>query len=362
VPAENRAKTASTVTRGGRTACREIAIQTKQNFTRAFGLFASTLAALLLANISPSRADTFSYDFGATCSKMTVLGRTISCNDGTTIVLHSSVTPSCPQFSLIPQGTGYTLNCATANMTGLWWRADENGRGTWVSHQGNTLFAVDYDYDTTGAPRWRTLIGARADDGTFTGDVFSTGGPSFSVSTFQPANVWTYKVGPGFIAVDDADHLRVNFSDGTARALVRQQFGPLPTCSFGLNPDPAANTNYTDLWWNPNESGWGINLAHQGDTIFAAWFTYADNGSPLFLVATMAKTATGVYEGDLYRATGPAGAGLSAATVGAGNLTFTNGNSATFAYSARLPGMAAPITATKAITRQIFVAPGTGCQ
>ena len=24
-----------------------------------------------------------------------------------------------------------------------------------------------------------------------------------------------------------------------------------------------------DLWWNPAESGWGINLAHQDDTVFA---------------------------------------------------------------------------------------------
>ena len=35
--------------------------------------------------------------------------------------------------------------------------------------------------------------------------------------------------------------------------------------------------NYTGLWWaapTGSESGWGIYLAHQGDTIFATWFTY----------------------------------------------------------------------------------------
>src|SRR5438046_2244417 len=105
--------TASTVRWGGHTIRRETAIQTELNAARVFGVFASTLATLLLANISPARADTFSYDFGATCSTMTVVGRTISCNDGTTIALHSSVTPSCPQFSLTQQGTAYTLGCAT---------------------------------------------------------------------------------------------------------------------------------------------------------------------------------------------------------------------------------------------------------
>src|SRR5205823_853533 len=27
-----------------------------------------------------------------------------------------------------------------------------------------------------------------------------------------------------------------------------------------LNPPPSATTDYSDLWWNPNESGWGLNL------------------------------------------------------------------------------------------------------
>jgi hypothetical protein len=34
--------------------------------------------------------------------------------------------------------------------------------------------------------------------------------------------------------------------------------------------------NYQGLWWKSpagSESGWGINFAHQGDVIFATWFT-----------------------------------------------------------------------------------------
>ena len=33
-----------------------------------------------------------------------------------------------------------------------------------------------------------------------------------------------------------------------------------------------------------SESGWGINFTHQGDTIFATWFTYDLDGKPLWLV------------------------------------------------------------------------------
>jgi hypothetical protein len=42
---------------------------------------------------------------------------------------------------------------------------------------------------------------------------------------------------------------------------------------------PAAGTcpplpYQTALWWNPGESGWGLNLNQQGTTIFGTLFTY----------------------------------------------------------------------------------------
>ncbi|HEY5307625.1 MAG TPA: hypothetical protein VIK97_03865, partial [Casimicrobiaceae bacterium] len=51
---------------------------------------------------------------------------------------------------------------------------------------------------------------------------------------------------------------------------------------------PLSN-NYGGLWWNAppgSESGWGINLAHQGDTIFATWFTYDLAGKAWWLSMT----------------------------------------------------------------------------
>ena len=60
----------------------------------------------------------------------------------------------------------------------------------------------------------------------------------------------------------------------------------------------AGPPNYEGLWWNApagSESGWGINFAHQGDTIFATWFTYDLTGKALWLAMTASLTATGVY-------------------------------------------------------------------
>ena len=61
--------------------------------------------------------------------------------------------------------------------------------------------------------------------------------------------------------------------------------------------------NYQGLWYKfpaESESGWGINFAHQGDVIFATWFTYDVNGKAWWLTMTASKTAEGVYSGQLY--------------------------------------------------------------
>ena len=71
-------------------------------------------------------------------------------------------------------------------------------------------------------------------------------------------------------------------------------FGRLPTCTFGAQLDLTLASNYQDLWYAApaeSESGWGMNFTHQGDTIFATWFTYDVDGSPLWLSGTAQKSA-----------------------------------------------------------------------
>jgi hypothetical protein len=68
---------------------------------------------------------------------------------------------------------------------------------------------------------------------------------------------------------------------------------------------------YTDLWWNPQESGWGANIVHQGDTAFVTMFHYGRDGSPAWLVASDARTyaidsaGRPALRGTLYRTSGP---------------------------------------------------------
>jgi len=119
----------------------------------------------------------------------------------------------------------------------------------------------------------------------------------------------------------------------------------------------APPVNYQGLWWNApanSESGWGINFAHQGDTIFASWFTYDVNGRGWWLVMTATKTGVGTYSGPLLQTHGSPFYAFNPATqtksaVGTGTLTFTDANNGTFTYAVN---GGAP--QTKNITRQVF--------
>ena len=70
---------------------------------------------------------------------------------------------------------------------------------------------------------------------------------------------------------------------------------------------PSTHLNFEGLWWNSpggSESGWGINVAHQGDVIFATWFTYDATGKAWWLTMTADKTGENVYSGNLIRTNG----------------------------------------------------------
>ena len=259
----------------------------------------------------------------------------------------------------------------TANYQGLWWAspaASESGWGINLAHQGDIIFATWFTYDASGKAWWLSMTAPRGNTGAFSGTLYATTGPPFSAMPFDPAQVKATPVGGATLIFGDSNNgsfaYTVNGVSQT-KAITRQVFGPLPTCATATG-SLAAATNYQDIWWAVppgSESGWGINFSHQGDTIFATWFTYASDGAPLWLSVTAPKTAPGTYSGTLYRTTGPPfdampfdSSRVMLAPVGNATLTFAGGNEATFAYSFE------GVSQVKAITRQVFRPPGTMCQ
>jgi hypothetical protein len=268
---------------------------------------------------------------------------------------------------------------ATLNFQGIWWKSSESGWGVNLAHQGDTVFASWFTYDTSGRGWWLVMTAPKTGPNTYTGDLYETTGPAFSATPFVPGNVAAFKVGTGTLTFTDTSNGTLDYTITSihqtavtpvhqTKAITRQLFGALPTCAFGTQPNLALATNYQDLWWaNPatSESGWGINLNHEGDTIFATWFTYDLDGTPMWLVVTAPKTGPGVYSGDLYRTAGARFDAFNPASVvptkvGTATFTFTDGNNATFAYTVSGVGPTI-VTQTKAITREIFTAPGTTC-
>ena len=60
------------------------------------------------------------------------------------------------------------------------------------------------------------------------------------------------------------------------------------------------------LWFNQEESGWGISVYHQGDTLFASLFLYGPDGQPKWYTGSgLVGSRGGVYSGPLTESTGP---------------------------------------------------------
>ncbi len=82
------------------------------------------------------------------------------------------------------------------------------------------------------------------------------------------------------------------------------------TLAIGLAPVAQA-ANFSDLWWNPAESGWGANIVQQLETAFVTVFHYGPTGEPTWLVASDAQVYAydnrGLphFRGTLYRTRGP---------------------------------------------------------
>jgi hypothetical protein len=64
-------------------------------------------------------------------------------------------------------------------------------------------------------------------------------------------------------------------------------------------------TDESDLWWNPNESGWGLQVVQTGSVIFVTMFVYDQNNNPLWYTATCTYQGNHVWSGDLYQTSGP---------------------------------------------------------
>jgi hypothetical protein len=269
---------------------------------------------------------------------------------------------------------------SNVSYAGLWLRTPfeaESGWGINLTHQGTTLFATWFTYDVDGSGMWLLMSdGARTSEGKYAGTLYRTTGPGFSATPFTSIGVPNYtQVGTISFSFTDSSTGSMTYTvNGVTQTkpIARLVYAlPAPECTLGGTP--GASPNYQDLWWGKpagSESGWGVNVVHQGDILFATWFTYQAGGTAaapakgLWLVMSAGlKTAPGVYTGDLYRTTGPAFSAVpfnpalvTRTVVGSATFTFTDADNGTFNYTVN------GVTQTKPITRLVFSSPATVCK
>ncbi len=115
-----------------------------------------------------------------------------------------------------------------------------------------------------------------------------------------------------------------------------------------------ASTDFTDLWWNPSENGWGLNIIQQSDVAFATLFVYgADNSARWYVASSLQGSGSG-FSGTLYQTTGPAFSGafnpasVTVTPVGSMTLNFSSATSGTLTYTVN------GATVVKSIQRQTW--------
>jgi hypothetical protein len=117
----------------------------------------------------------------------------------------------------------------------------------------------------------------------YEGPLYRTTGPGFNAQTFTPITSSNYtSVGNLAVTFSDANTGSMTYTvNGVAQTkpIARYIFATAPNCQLGGSA--GSTPNYSDLWWRADgtESGWGVNLVHQGDILFATWFTYEAGGT-----------------------------------------------------------------------------------
>jgi hypothetical protein len=115
------------------------------------------------------------------------------------------------------------------------------------------------------------------------------------------------------------------------------------------NPYPVVD--YTDHWWDAQESGWGISIMqHPSDRLFAVWFVYNQSRQPIWYTLQGSWITYAQFTGPVYKTTGPYFGGpfdptqVGITQVGTGTLTFNDYTTGNFSYTVEGVSGSKPIT------------------
>lgn len=274
--------------------------------------------------------------------------------DGSTIVFGSSASNLAAEDGngladiyavRIREQAGPAIVDGVRNYSYTYWNPAEPGWGYNMQHQGSLLYGTWYTYATDGEVMFLTVEALAQADGSFAGPIYRVSGTPFQLIDDASAVTAVTDVGSAQMRFDPAGNLTLVYSVfgvEQTRQLEPFVFVADPPSCFSTLDARAGARNYSDLWWNAREPGWGLTLAHQGDIVFALWYTYGAGGRDQWISASaLTLQADGSYRGALQRpeAGTPLAAIMGPATsfpvpeVGSAELRFTDGERGTFSYT-----------------------------
>lgn len=258
-------------------------------------------------------------------------------------------------FAPLALSAGFTVSTTTAPLTGLWWNQNESGWGMSLTQQGPVVFMAWYTYDQAGKPSWYVMSSCSISGNACNGDIYNVVGGTPPTAAWNGAAKVVTKVGSATLSFSDNDSGTFSYSIGGVsgtKAISRQNFA---------SGSAAPAVDYSGLWWNANESGWGVALAQQYGVIFATMYVYDGAGNPVWYVASNCAVSGTGCNGELYQVTGGSaptttwnGANKVVTKVGSIGFVFTDAASGTMTYSIN------GVSVSKAITRQQFYTAPSG--
>jgi hypothetical protein len=262
-----------------------------------------------------------------------------------------------------------TPTTSDRNYSGMYYNPASSGYAVNLTHQGNVLVAAWYTFAQSGRPIWFTAATTRQPDGSFAGDYTVYTGLPFNEINNAPATLTSASAGTVSLSFApdgklDFRFVANEFAGSQQRTLTKLQFdAAAPSCHF-TNLSRNTASNYTDLWWQPLESGWGLTIEHQGNRIYVAWYTYAADGQPVWMTALLSLQSDGSYAGAInrpnngiwyvYDVNGPV-TSFPLPEIGSATLRFSDGEHGSFSY------VIGAVNQTKPIERIVFASPVQVC-
>lgn len=275
-------------------------------------------------------------------------------NQGTNPFFNAPSRAAIEQAACLIRGGASCGSASTALDTATWWNPAEPGWGVFTADQGSALALGWFTYDDDGEPIWfLSNMGPASADGGRSGDVLRVTGNPFDEGAAADA---PQTIGTAALRFS-ADHQSLEFTTSfgavtTTKQLQRFHFGDQDIVCRANPPASGEPVNYSDLWWSPGASGWGVHMSHVGDTVFATWYTYDASREAIFLIGAASLQPDGSYAGALLRQRDgtpfsqidgrPASSGAD--QVGTLSLRFGGSDNAQFDYIIGSTAQSKPLT------------------